>query len=893
MPTLSRMKNFLRNIFGPRRNDLELDAEVHGYLDLLAEEKMRQGMNPDEARRTARIELGGVEQVKEQVREARAGAWLDFLLQDLRYGARMLRKSPGFTAVAVLTLALGIGANTAIFSVVQGVLLAPLPYSQPDRLVIVLESNQRFPQDAISYPNFQDWQRSARSFEQMAAVMGAQGFNLTSPGAPEHVDGDRISSGFFNTLGVKLALGREFSPLEDRQGGSPAVIISNRLWRNRFGGRQDVLGQSVIVDGVDCSVVGVIPPRFHFVSLQADVYMPLGQYNPIILDARGGHDDMFSVARLKPGVSIAQARAEMSAIQGHLDQLYPEEDAGLGTYLSPLKQELVGDVRGTLLLLLSAVGLVLLIACANVANLLLARSASRSREVAVRSALGAARSRIVQQLVTESLLLSLIGGGLGLVFAKWGVSLVLAAIPETLPRAENIGVNSSVLFFAFGVSIAVGILFGLAPALKTSKIDLLASLKEGARGSTGAHHRAQGALVIVQMALTLVLLVSAGLLLRTIRHLWQTNPGFDTQHVIAFKVGLSPSTTKTGANVRASYLQLLDRIRAIPGVQAADFTMLVPLTSDDNDTPFWIGSEKPAVVQNAPRMLVFDTGPDYIRTMGIPLLRGRFFTRDDTTSSPCVAVIDNVFAQKYFASSDPLGQAITFGWAAAPWGPCRIVGVVGHVKHWGLGSPGTSTEAQSYYPLYQSPDKLWPLVLSHLQIIVRTPLSAATVLPTIKTAVYGSGGDQTVYDVRTMQQIASESMSPQRFPMILLGAFAGLALLLASVGIYGVISYSMTQRVHEIGIRMALGAEKRHVFRMVIGQGLRLALVGIASGTVAAVILTRFLSSFSQLLYGVSASDPLTFLAVSLALTAVAILACYVPARRAIRIDPMVALRHE
>jgi predicted permease len=727
----------------------------------------------------------------------------------------------------------------------------------------------------------------------MAAVMGAQGFDLTGPGTPEHLEGDRISAGFFNTLGVNLALGREFSPLEDRQGGSPVVVISNRLWRNRFGGRRDVLGQSVVIDGVACSMVGVAPPGFHFVSEHGDLYMPLGQYNPIILDARGAHDDMYSVARLKPGVSIAQARAEMSALQDHLDQLYPEVDAGLGTYVSPLKQELVGDVRGTLLLLLSAVGLVLLIACANVANLLLAHSAARSREFAVRSALGAARKRIVQQLVTESVLLSLIGGGLGLVFAKWGVSLVLAAIPQTLPRTENIGVNFSVLLFALGVSIAVGILFGLAPALKTSKIDLLASLKEGARGSTSTHHRAQGALVIVQMALTLVLLVSAGLLLRTVRHLWQTNPGFDTQHVIAFKVGLSPSMTKTGANVRASYLQLLDRIRAIPGVQAADFTMLVPLTNDDNDTPFWIGSEKPAVVQNAPRMLVFDTGPDYLRTMGIPLLRGRFFTRDDTTASPCVAVIDNVFAQKYFAGSDPLGQTITFGWAAAPWGPCAIVGVVGHVKHWGLGSPGTSTEAQSYYPLYQSPDKLWPLVLSYLQIIVRTPLNAATVLPAVETAVYGASSDQTIYDVRTMQQIASESMSSQRFPMILLGAFAVLALLLASVGIYGVISYSMTQRVHEIGIRMALGAEKRHVFRMVIGRGLRLALIGIASGTVAALILTRILSSFSQLLYGVSASDPLTFFAVSLALTAVAILACYIPARRAMRVDPMVALRHE
>lgn len=506
------------------------------------------------------------------------------LLQDIRYGLRCLRKSPGFTVIAVLTLALGIGANTAIFSVVQGVVLAPLPYHQPDRLVMVLETNQRFPQDAISYPNFQDWQRSARSFQQMSAVMIDLGFDLTGPGTPEHLDGNGISSGFFHTLGVDLTLGREFSPQEDRQGGAPVVIISNRLWRNRFAARPDVLGKSVIVGGIDYTIVGVAPPRFRLYSELSDIFMPIGQYNPIILDARAGHDSMLSIARLKPGMTIAQAQAEMSTIQDHLDQLYPDADAGLGTNVLPLKQEIVGDVNGTLLLLLSAVGLVLMIACANVANLLLARSAARSREFAVRSALGAGRKRIAQQLITESVLLSLVGGALGLVFAKWGVSLVLAAMPQTLPRTENIGVNPSILFFAFAVSIAVGIFFGLVPALKTSTIDLLASLKEGARGSTSAHHRAQSALVIIQMALTLVLLVSAGLLFRTVRHLWQTNPGFDTQHVIAFKVGLSPSATKSGSTVRAAYLQLLDRIRALPGVQAADFTMLVPLT-DDANTP--------------------------------------------------------------------------------------------------------------------------------------------------------------------------------------------------------------------------------------------------------------------------------------------------------------------
>jgi predicted permease len=818
---------------------------------------------------------------------------MDSLIQDLRYAARTLLKSPGFTLVALLTLALGIGANTAIFSVVQGVVLASLPYRDPDRLVMVLESNSRFPQDAISYPNFQDWQRSARSFDEMAALMLEQGFDLTAPGTPEHFEGNRISSRFFSTLGVKLTLGREFSPEEDRQGGAPVAIISNRLWKDRFAASPHVLGQSVTLDGVARTIVGVAPPGFRFLSQREDVYTPLGQFDPLILNSRASHDAMIAIARLKPEVSLAEARAEMITIQDHLDQVYPDADAGLGTDALPLKQQIIGDVSETLLLLLSAVGLVLLIACANVASLLFARSAARTREFAIRAALGAGRARIVRQLITESVLLSLAGGGLGLLLAKWGVNLALATMPLSLPRTENIGVHAPVLLFALSVSIVVGILFGLAPALKSSRTDPQASLKEGARGSTGAHHRAQSALVIVQVALTLVLLVGAGLLFRTIRQLWKTDPGFDTQHVLTFKVGFSPSITKTGSAVRVAFLQLLDRIRMIPGVEAADFTMVVPLSGNDNDNPFWIGSNKPAVVQNAPRTLVFDTGPDYLRAMGIPLLQGRFFTPEDNTSSPCVAVIDSDFAQTYFPGKDPVGQTMTFGFPVLPWGPCAIVGVVGHVRHWGLDETTRYTRAQSYYPLYQAADKLWPLAYSDIRIIVRTPLDAAALMPAIKAAVYDAGSDQTVYDVQTMLQIASNSMSSQRFPMNLLGAFAVLALLLASIGIYGVISYSVAQRVHEIGIRMALGADKREIFRMIIGQGLSLALAGLALGATAALILTRLLSSFSHLLYGVGTSDPATFVAVSLLLTGVTIFACYIPARRATRVDPIVALRYE
>jgi predicted permease len=767
--------------------------------------------------------------------------------------------------------------------------LAPLPYFQPDRLVMVWENNPRFPRVFVSYPNFLDWQHSARSFRQMAAFM-EQGVDLTGPGAPEHLDGKEISSGFFGTLGAKLTLGREFSPEEDRRGGTPVVIISNRLWRNRFDGGADALGKSVTLDGVDYTIVGVTPPGFRL-EHDTDVYTPLGRSDPLILNDRAGHDGIFSVARLKPGVTVSQGQAEMNTIQNGLDQLYPDANRDLGIYIEPLKHEIVGDVGGTLLLLLGAVGLVLLIACANVANLLLARSAARAREFAVRSALGANRTRLVRQLLTESVLLSLAGAGLGLLIAMLGVRSVLAAVPEILPRTENVSVNGAVLLFTLVVSIAVGILFGLAPALKSWNADLQASLKEGARGSTSAHHRAQSSLVIVQMALTLVLLMGAGLLFQTIRRLWDVNPGFGTTHVITLKIGVSHSLTKTASSARIAYQQLIERVRKIPGVQAADFTSAVPLSGQGWTMPFWIGSQQPASLQGAPRLVMYLTGPDYFRTMEIPLLRGRFFTQEDTTKSPCVMIIDSVFAHTYFPDSDPLLQTLSAGFS--PMGPCRIVGVVGHVRHWVLQDPSTYTQIQAYLSLYQDPDKWVPVNYPGMTIVVRTPLEPVTVMPAIKAAVYGGGSDQTIYDVRTMQEIAAESMSSQRFPMILLGVFAGLALLLASIGVYGVISYSVTQRTHEIGIRIALGAEKRTVFRMVIAQGLQLAFAGLAIGAVAALILARVLSSFSHLLYGVGAGDPLTFVAVSLMMTAVVVSACYIPARRAMRIDPMTALRHE
>ncbi len=805
---------------------------------------------------------------------------------------RQLRRNPAFTVVAIITLALGIGANTAIFSVLEGVVLAPLPYREPDRLVLVLLYNRalKYATD-LSYPDFLDWRRNARSFQQIAAFT-QQGFDLTNPGTPEYLDGMQVSSGFFSTLGVKLALGREFSREEDQHGGAPGVIISNRLWRKRFASSQAALGKPVTLDGVDYTTVGVLPSGFRFGSRRADVYTALGQRDPVTFNDRTIHD-IACVARLRHEVSQGHAQAEMNTIQENIDQLYPDAERGLRTEMLPLKQVLVGDVGGTLLLLFGAVGLVLLIACANVANLLLARSAARAREFAIRAALGANRTLIVRQLITESVLLSLAGGALGLAVAKWGLHAVLATIGGSLPRSENIGVNTSVLLFAFAISIAVGILFGLAPALKSSNPDLEAALKERSRGSTSAHHRVQSSLVIVQMALTLVLLVGAGLLFRTIRHLWEVNPGFNAQHVVTFKVGLSPSLSKTGSSVRIAYQQLVERIRQIPGIESAGLTALVPMSDSSNEGPFWVGARQPASMAEIPRAIWYPTGPDYLRTMEIPLLRGRFLTREDNVHSELVVLIDSLLARTYFPDRNAVGQSITIPhWATARPVAARIVGVVGHVKQYGLDA-SLGEKPQIYYSFYQLPNEAIPSFRGDVTLAVRTALDWATVMPAIKNAVYGVGSGQPLYDARTMQELVSESISSQRLPMILLTVFAALALLLASVGIYGVVSYSVTQRVHEIGIRMALGAEKRNVLRMVIGQGLRLALSGLAIGTVASLILTRLLSSFSHLLYKVGTSDPLTLIAVSLVLTAVAVLACYIPARRATEVDPMVALRHE
>jgi predicted permease len=888
MSLLRSMADGLRSLFRKEQVGQELDEELNDFLEMAVEEKMKRGIRRKDALRAVRLERGSLEVTKEVVRSANWESQVEACWQDLRFAVRVLRKNSGFAAVAILTLALGIGANTAIFSVVQGVLLAPLPYREPDRLVTVWLNNFRLksPTD-LSYRDFIDWEHDAPPFEKMSAYAW-RSFDLSSPGNPEHLEGREISATFLSTLGVELALGREFSAEEDRNGGAPVSIISNGLWRDRFGGSTTALGKSIVLDGVETTVVGVLQPGFRFGTDYADVYIPIGQRKLVDANDRTVHD-VACIARLKRGVSLSQADAQMNAIQENIDRLNPETEQGLGAKILPAKELLVGDARSTLLLLLGAVGVVLLIACANVASLLLARSAGRAREFSIRAALGAGRGRIVRQLVTESVLLSVLGGVLGLAAAKWGLNAVLATLAADLPRSDNIHVNASVLFFALGVSIAVGFLFGLAPAHRSSRVDLQPSLQEGGRGSTGGHHRMQSGLVIVQIALTLVLLAGAGLLFRTIQHMWKADLGFESRHVLTFQVGLSPSATKTGAGVRAAYQQLLDRIRQIPGVQGAGITTEVPMTHQINSIPFWVDSHRPASVAEAPRTLGFITDPEFLQTMRIPLIRGRFISQQDTINSSLVAVIDSELARTYFPGKDPIGRTITFPQV----GDYRIVGVVGHVQHWQVGFSSPFMQNQSYVSIYQVQDRWMTTIDTWTWVVVRTPLDVSIMLPEIREAVYRAASDQTVYHAQTMAEIVSESMSPQRFPLILLGSFASLALLLASIGIYGVISYSVTQRAHEIGIRMALGAEKRDVFRMVVVQGLSLAFAGLVIGVTAALVLTRLLLSFSHLLYGVGASDPATLASVSAVLIGVAILACYLPARRAMRVDPMVALRYE
>jgi predicted permease len=811
------------------------------------------------------------------------------LIQDLRYGLRMLAKSPGFTAVAIITLALGIGANTAIFSVVNGVLLNPLPYWQPDRLVALYSRDPNFTRSSISYPNFLDWVRDNRSFSALAAYRNDD-FNLTGMGEPERLPAEMVSASFFPLLGVKPVIGRPFRPEEDQVGAAPVVLISGGLWNRKFASSPEALGKSLTLNGTVYTIVGVIPVDFHYTGNgfhRSDVYVPIGQWNDTTFRDRRTGMGMDAVGRLKAGVTFEQAKAHMDALGRHLAEEYPEADKDTGITLIPLRQNMVGDIQPFLVVLLAAVGFVLLIACVNVANLLLVRSTGRTHEFAIRAALGANRGRVVRQLLTESLLLALAGGGLGLLVASWGTQAALKVLPEALPRAEEVHLDARVLLFMLAASVLAGILFGLAPALKASRADLHGTLKEGGRGLSGARHRAQSVFVVVEMALALILLAGAGLMIRSLAKLWRIDPGFNPHNVLTFYSSFPPLSSPSA--IRAAWRRMEDGLHTIPGVVGASLTVASMPTQSDSELPFWLeGQPKPSTQAEMKTTLFYLVQPDYLNVMRTPLKRGRFLSSADNEHSPFVTVIDDRFAGLYFGGQDPIGKRVSFNIFNVT---AEIVGVVGHVKQWGLDEdPASPVQAQCYFNMAQIPDQFVPLLSANTGFVVRTAGSPLAQVGSIRHALDQINTQQVMYNTQTMDRIIADSLAARRFSMILLGVFAALALVMSCVGIYGVISYLAGQRTHEIGIRMALGAERRDVLRMVLGEGAKMALVGVATGLVAAFGLTRLMAN---MLFGVSAHDPLSFTGVAALLVLVSLAACYIPARRATKVDPLVALRYE
>jgi predicted permease len=890
---LAELARRLIVLFHRRHFDADLEEEMRLHQELREQEQMERGVSPDEAHYAAQRRFGNKLVLREESRDMWGWNWLETFLQDIRYGRRQLRRNPGFTAVAVMTLALGISATTSIFTVVNGVLLNPLPYPNASQLVALAEKFATFAEFPISYPDFLDWEKMNHSFEALAAYRHTN-LNLTGLGEAERVKATLVSFSFFPLLGVKPIIGRNFSRDEDKVGAAPEVILSGGFWKSKFGGSAGILGKVLPLDGRGYTVIGVIPESFYFCCeatnfVPSDVYVPIGSHESLWRSVRGDHT-IFAIGRLRRGVTLQQARADMDGIALDLASAHPDSDKNEPISLTSLKESMVGNIKPTLLVLLAAVAFVLLIACANVANLLLARSTGRAQEFAIRSALGASRGRVIQQLLAESIMLALTGGGLGLLLASWATKAGLAVLPEALPRANDVRLDARVLAFTLVTSILVGVLFGLVPALQSSHPDLQGNLKEGGRSSSGASYRTQRVFVVSEMALAVVLLVGAGLMIRSLVYLWRVNPGFNAHNVLTFNVALPPSIAReTPDQIRASLRHLTDAVRAVPGVKSASINEWSLPVESSHVASFWVeGRTKPSTESEMPNTLLYIVGTDYFRVMRIPLLRGRLFTRDDDLRSRFVAVIDEDFARTYFWNQDPVGKHVYLSGIDKP---CDIVGEVGHVDQTGLAEDKQSPLwVQLYIPAPQVPDQYISILERTAGFVVRTQSSKYPSIEAIRRAIEAMNPKQVAYGFESMDGLNARSLASRRFTMILLAVFAALALVLASIGIYGVISYSVARRTHEIGIRVALGAQKGDVCRLVVGQAMILALVGVGIGILGALGLTHVLSN---LLYGVKPTDPLTFIAVSLILTGVALLACYIPARRATKVDPMVAVRYE
>jgi putative ABC transport system permease protein len=879
MAMLNKLRLRLRALFFNSKMEDDLEEEVRFHLEREIEENIARGMSPEEARYAALRRFGGVERVKEESRDERGIRFLDEMRQDLHYGARMLVKQPGFTLIAVLTLALGIGANTAIFSVVNAVLLCPLPYQTPDQLVVLWETHPqtmlRNERSNVSPANFIDWRDQSRVFEQVAALDGQRGFNLTTGGEPERIQGARVTASLFSLLGVRPCLGRSFLPEEDQAGQSRVILLSHGLWQRRFGSDPGVIGKTLSLNLSSFTVVGVMPREFNFPE-EVEFWTPMA-FNADELKTRDFHY-LNVIARLKPGVTLRQAQAEMTTLARRLEQQYPASNAKRSVQIASLHEHLVGNVKLALLVLLGAVGFVLLIACANVANLLLARVATRQREIAIRLALGATRLRLVRQLLTESVLLALLGGAFGLLMASWGVHLLIRLSPSNLPRLTEVSIDGRVLGLTLTLSILTGLIFGLLPALQAARFSLNETLKESGRGAEGARqHRARSMLVIAEVALSLVLLLGAGLMIRSFMQLNRVNPGFKPDHLLTVRLSPTISKFRNEDEGIAFYQQVIERVGALPGVVSVGAVTHPPMSNINLHLDFAVEGRPAAATGEKTSAEARAISPGYFETMGIPLLKGRDFTLHDHKQSARVAIINETMARQYWPNEDPMGKRLTMESEDAPR---QIIGVVGDVRHWGLDQ---GARAEMYWPLFQNP-------LVFMTLMVRTTSDPASLAAPVRREVSGIDKDQPVYSLKPMGQLVSDSVAQQRLNLLLLTIFAGVALALAAIGIYGVMAYAVTQRTREIGVRIALGAQASDVLKLVIGQGIMQTLVGLAVGLVASFALTRLMKN---LLFGVSATDPRTFVFTTLLLAGVALVACYLPARRATKVDPLLTLRRE
>ena len=868
------------------RLDEDLDKELRFHVDQYTDELVANGHSRQQARREARLALGGPEQLKEECRDARGTRWLEDMWHDFRYALRALSQRPGFAAVALLTLALGTGANTVMFTLINSVLLKPLAYPEPEKLVTLGVGTAEFGGNLVSYPDYLDLKRDTHAFENLGAWSYNGGGTITKPGEPAWIMGRQISSDMFRVLGIPVEQGRAFLPDEDRRGGTPVAIISHRLWQRRFGESAAAVGQSIVLDGIPRTVVGIAPASFQL-GADSDVFTPLGQDTAPRMNNRRA--SVFPVvARLRKGVEITQAQSELTVLGHNLAAQYPESNTDRNFSAYPLRQGIVSGVRSTLWLLLGAVGLVLLMACVNVASLLLARAVSREREVALRVALGAGRGRLIRQCLTESALLGIGGGCLGLMIAAAGIRPFVLLWPDGLPRAEEVRLDWRVLLFAFAVSVLSGLLFGLAPALRAPARQLEQTLRAGARSVAGSSRRLHGAFVGVQIALAVVLLVSAGLLGRTMLRLSSLDAGLNLHNVLVGRVTISPTLLSDPGRTRAAWLDLLDHVRRVPGVQAATLTDVVPMRGGINTLDYWTSPDLPPLNRRF-MSLATSTTPDHFGTLGIPLRSGRLFDDNDRLGGEPVVIIDDVLARHAFKGANAVGKQLWVP-ALAPGG-VRVVGVVGHVRNFGLaGDDESQLRDQIYYPFAQVPDVLMRMFSGFMSIVVRTSVPPLNEVELLRKEVRGATSDQVLYDTFTMEQLASASLARQRFLLLLFGTFAGLALVLACVGIYGVLAYLTSQRVPEIGVRMALGASGASVMKMVLRQSLGMigsgALLGVIAAIAAALVLQRLVT-------GVQAMDPFTIALMIAVLVAAALLASFAPARRASHVDPMNALRQD